>query len=361
MRITELVHETFRVPTGTAVSASIGSFDAVSYLAVTLRTDDGYVGCSHLQVPGSLGLAALRALLDDFRDMVIDRDPRDTDGFARLAWQRAFWLGQAGLWAFVTSALDVAMWDIAGQAAGLPLHRLWGGLRDAVDVYGSGRMWLAQSLESIVNEARGYVGQGFRAIKMRVASPELARDVERVAAVRTAIGPGVRLMVDCNQGLDLAAATRLAEALAPFDIAWLEEPLPFHDVAGHAELRRRTGIPIATGENLYLPSEFEAFLSADAVDVLMPDLQRCGGFTGLNRIAAQCAAAGVTLSPHAYAWHSTHSVAAFAPDGLVEYMPRGDTMFGLTPVLREGRLVLPQGPGTGLSYAAPWREAFRCA
>ena len=354
MKITALTHQTLHVPTGTAITASIGSFDAVGYLVLSLHTDEGFTGTSHVQVPGRFGMTALRALLEDFRSLVLGHDPRDTAGFAQLSWQRAFWLGQSGLWAFVTSALDVAMWDIAGQAAGQPLYRLWGGQRDAVSVYGSGRMWLAQPLEAIVAEAKDYVAQGFRAVKMRVASTELARDVQRVAAVREAIGPNVQLMVDCNQGLDLERATRLAEALRPYGIAWIEEPLRFDDVAGHAELRRRTGIPIATGENLYLPGEFEAFLAQGAVDVIMPDLQRCGGYTGMNRIAALAGRHSVRMSPHAYAWHCTHSAAAFDSGCLVEYMPRGDQMFGRASVLRDGLLTLPSGPGTGLRYDPAW-------
>ena len=358
MKITGFDCRTFGVPTGTPVSASIGSFDVVSYLVLSLSTDDGLAGTSHLQVPGRFALGALRSLLDDFRGIVIGRDPRDTDGFADEAWRRAFWLGPSGLWAFVTSAIDVAMWDLAGQAAGQPLHRLWGARVDSVDAYGSGRMWLAQPTASIVADAAGDVARGFRALKMRVASPELERDVERVAAVRAAVGPSVRLMVDCNQGLDLERATRLAERLRAFDVAWIEEPLPFHDVAGHAELRRRTGVPIATGENLYLAHEFEAFVAAGAVDVIMPDLQRCGGYTGMNRIAALAARHGVRFSPHAYAWHSTHTVAAFASDGLIECMPRGDLMFGRQTVLVDGRVAVPAEPGTGLRYDPRWLDAY---
>ncbi|HMS81506.1 MAG TPA: mandelate racemase/muconate lactonizing enzyme family protein [Burkholderiaceae bacterium] len=361
MKITDLTLTECVVPTGTAVSAAIGSFDSVGYLVLALHTDGGPTGRSHLQVPGRFGIGALRALLDDFRPLVVGRDPLDTEGFARLSWQRAFWLGQSGLWSFVPWALAVAMWDIAGRAAGQPLHRLWGATHETVDVYASGRLWLAQPLASIVDEARESVAQGFRAIKMRIGSDDPARDVARVAAVRDAIGPRVRLMVDCNQGLDLDRAIGLAAALHPYDIAWIEEPLPFHDVDGHATLRRRSRIPVATGENLYLPSEFEAFLAAGAVDVLMPDLQRCGGYTGMNRIARQCARAGVRCSPHAYAWHASHSVAAFAEDGLVEHMPRGDRMFGRTLSLRDGRLPLPGDPGTGLEYDPAWLAQGRPA
>lgn len=357
MKITDLHYTVLGVPTGTAVSASIGSFDRMSYLVVTLDADSGHCGRAHMQIPGRFGLGALCALLTDFRTLVIDRDPRDTAGFADLCSRRAFWLGSSGLWAFVASTLDVAMWDLAGRAAQAPLHRLWGARRDAVDIYGSGRMWLAQPLESLVDDARDYVGRGFRALKMRVGSAEMARDLDRVAAVRGAIGADVKLMVDCNQGLDLEGAIRFAGALQVYDIAWLEEPLAFHDVEGYASLRRRTTIPLATGENLYLASEFEAFLAARAVDVLMPDLQRCGGYTGMNRIAERCARASVRFSPHAYAWHSSHSVAAYADGGSVEYMPRGDTMFGRTSSLVDGRLPLPLGPGTGLDYDPAWLAA----
>jgi L-alanine-DL-glutamate epimerase-like enolase superfamily enzyme len=350
MKIAALTCETLRVPTGVAVSASIGSFDAVSYLLLTLHSDEGLQGTSHIQVPGEFGLKALQALLDDFRGLVLGRDPRDTDGLAEMAWKSAFWLGPSGLWAFVSSALDMACWDLAGQAAGQPLHRLWGSRRDAVDVYGSGRMWLAQPIEAIVEEARGFAEQGFHAVKMRIGSPDPARDVERVAAVRAALGPKIALMVDCNQGLDLARATRLAGQLQAYELAWIEEPLPFDDVRGHAELRRRIGIPVATGENLYLPQEFRQYMEQGAADVLMPDLQRCGGYSGMNRIAGEAAAHGIRISPHAYAWHSTHCVAAHDNAGPVEYMPRGDALFGRTTRLRAGLLPLPQAAGTGLRY-----------
>ena len=361
MKITDLRYAVLNVPTGTTVSAAIGNFDSVSYLVLTLDTDAGLSGSGHIQVPGSFGLAALRALIADFRGLVLGRDPRDTGGFAQLCSRAAFWLGASGLWSFVVSTLDVALWDLAGQAAGQPLHRLWGARRDHVGIYGSGRMWLAQSLDSLVQDAGDYAAKGFRALKMRVGSADMSRDVERVAAVRAAIGPEVKLMVDCNQGLDLDRAVRFAAALRPYDIAWLEEPLGLHDIEGYALLRRRSEIPLATGENLYLPWEFDAFLQAGAVDVLMPDLQRCGGYTGMNRIAERCAQAGVRFSPHAYAWHSSHSVAAFAADGLVEYMPRGDAMFARTTTLIDGQLSLPTEAGTGLRYDPAWIAAHAAA
>ena len=361
MKITALRCSVLSVPTGTTVSAAIGNFDTVSYLVLMLDTDTGHCGSGHIQVPGTFGLQALRALLADFRGLVLGRDPRDTAGFAQLCSRAAFWLGSSGLWSFVVSTLDVALWDLAGQAAGQPLHRLWGARRDAIGIYGSGRMWLAQSLESLVQDAADYATQGFKALKMRVGSPEMSRDLERVEAVRATIGPGVQLMVDCNQGLDLERAIRFAAALRPYDIAWLEEPLGLHDVEGYAQLRRRSDIPLATGENLYLPWEFDAFVQARAVDVLMPDLQRCGGYTGMNRIAEQCAQAGVRFSPHAYAWHSSHSVAAFSAEGLVEYMPRGDAMFARTTTLVDGQLRLPADPGTGLRYDPAWLAAHAAA
>lgn len=359
MKITALELTTLHVPTGVPVSASIGSFDAIGYLLLTVRTDAGLEGTSHLQVPGRFGLGALESLLRDFEPLLLGTDPRATEAFAERAWRGAFWLGQSGLWAFATSAIDVALWDLAGQAAGLPLYRLWGAARDRVSVYGSGRMWLAQPISAIVAEARDYVAQGFRAVKMRVGGPDPLVDAERVAAVRDAIGKGVDLMVDCNQGLDLARAVRLAGLLREFDIAWIEEPLPFDDVHGHALLRRRIDIPVAAGENLYLPGEFRQYLEHDAVDVLMPDLQRVGGYTGMHRIALAAQARQVRISPHAYAWHSTHHVAAHGNACLVESMPRGDLMFGRRTELVDGLLPVPQEPGTGLRYEAGFVQRHR--
>lgn len=360
MKIVAVRSTRLRVPLQVPVSAAIGSFSAVGYLLVELRADDGRTGSAHLTVPDGTGLAALDALLQDLQPLVLGQDPRDTLGLWQRLQRAGHWLGPAGAWSFVMSALDMACWDLAGQHAGLPLQQLWGSTRETVPVYGSGRMWLAQPLGDIVAEARGFVASGFRALKMRVGSEDLRRDVERVQAVRDAVGPSIALMVDGNQCLGVARAVSLAHALQPLNIAWLEEPVPAQDVWGMAEVRRRSSIPLAAGENLYTAHDFRALFEAGAVDIVMPDLQRVGGYTGLRRIAEAAAQRGITTSPHAFAWASAACMAALPEPGPVEWMPRGDLLYGRTTQLApDGALRLPDGAGSGLRFDPGFVERHR--
>ena len=362
MKITAVETTRLRLPMAVPVSAAIGSFASIGYLLVALVDDDGRRGLSHLTVPDAVGLASLDELLHDLQPQIVGCDPRDTEALWARLLRAGHWLGPAGAWSFVLSAVDIACWDLAGQAAGEPLHRLWGSRRETVPVYGSGRMWLAQPLADIVAEARAFVDAGFQAMKMRVGSPEVQRDVERVSAVREAVGPSIGLMVDCNQSLEVEHAVRLAHALEPFDIAWFEEPVAAHDVKATAEVRRRIAIPVAAGENLYTAHEFEALFDAGAVDIVMPDLQRVGGYTGMRRVAAEAAQRGITVSPHAFAWHSAACIAPLAAPGPVEWMPRGDLLFGRTTRLEaDGSFRLPEGAGSGLVFDAGFVERHRVA
>ena len=137
-------------------------------------------------------------------------------------------------------------------AAGLPLHQLFGACRDRIRTYASGGLWLSQPIDSLVEEATGFVDAGFRAVKIRLGSADIADDLARVKAVREAIGADIELLADANQSLDLKKAMRLGRELEAFDLAWFEEPLPYHDLRGCAALRTALLTRIAAGETGYL-------------------------------------------------------------------------------------------------------------
>jgi L-alanine-DL-glutamate epimerase-like enolase superfamily enzyme len=166
-----------------------------------------------------------------------------------------------------------------------------------VRTYGSG-VNLHYSLDELTQQVERWLGQGFGAVKIKVGKPDLAEDLDRVAAVRDVLGPECDLMLDANQRWDLSTATRSIEALAAYAPAWIEEPLRADDLAGHVELSRRITTPIAVGENLHTAYRFSDFLRSGAAQIVQPNIVRVGGITPFLRIAAIAADHGATLHPH---------------------------------------------------------------
>jgi len=259
------------------------------------------------------------------------------------------WSGSGGIPTQATAALDVAIWDLAAKAAGLPLYRLLGGYRNRVRAYATTRLGRDLSLPELVQTASALVKEGFKAVKMNVAGhPSVAIEVERVRAVREAIGPDVDLMADANSMWTPAQAIRVGHAIEEFQLFWLEDLVPIHNLVGLAEVCRALDTPIATGETLYGFTSFLPLFEARAVDVPMPDLMRVGGITPFRKVAHMAEAFGLPVANHLIHEVSTHLVAA-VPNGLVvEYVPWSSEVFLGCPELQDGDLVLSERPGHGL-------------
>jgi L-alanine-DL-glutamate epimerase-like enolase superfamily enzyme len=168
-----------------------------------------------------------------------------------------------------------------------------------VPLYGSGG-WLSYTMDELLNEVRDYVRRGFRAVKVKVGSPDIARDLERLAKVREAVGPHVRVMMDANQGLNLPGALALARAAQPLGITWFEEPLPRTDYDGYAQLRRQAGMAIATGEREFDTVTLRELIRRNAIDLWQPDLLRLGGVEAWRASAALALAHHLPVLPHYY-------------------------------------------------------------
>jgi L-alanine-DL-glutamate epimerase-like enolase superfamily enzyme len=217
-----------------------------------------------------------------------------------VAWDRLWWYlreSGGGITTLSMAAIDLALWDLRGRAAGLGLPDLIGRQRDEAPAYASG-VNRHLTLAELTERTREQVAAGHTRFKLKVGLPDLAADLERVAAVRDVIGPRRLLMVDANQLWDLPAARRAARALARYDIFWLEEPLPAEDFSGYADLRRATDIPLAAGESLYTEAQFRELLAARAVDFVQPNVCRVGGITPFLRIARLARQLSVPVMPH---------------------------------------------------------------
>jgi L-alanine-DL-glutamate epimerase-like enolase superfamily enzyme len=266
------------------------------YLVVTeLRTASGGTGTGFSWAVQA-GAQAIRAMVEaDCAPMVIG-----WPAVPEAVWDRMWWQLRetgGGITTLSMAAIDIALWDLRGKAAGLGLPDLLGRQRDQAPAYASGvnrHLTLAELTERTSHQ----VAAGHTRFKLKVGLPDLADDLERVAAVRQVIGPAALLMVDANQLWDLPAARRAAAALAAYDIFWLEEPLPAEDFRGYADLRRCTDIPLAAGESLYTEAQFRELLLARAIDFVQPNVCRVGGITPFLRIARLARQFSVPVMPH---------------------------------------------------------------
>ena len=252
------------------------------------------------------------------------------------------------------SGVDIAMWDLLAKQAALPLFEHLGGSLAPVPTYVSPVPYLALASES-AEHARAFVQQGFKGLKLKIGRG-LATDLEHIGAVREAIGSKTELMLDANCAYAVDDAIALARELRPFSIAWLEEPIHPDSPDELAQVRRRSPVPIACGENEFMLSSFEALARAGAVDILQPNITRAGGVSGMLEIDRICVRYGIALSPHgvgsgigvAAAVHTARAAKAFSvyeanllPNALRSELP-------LDPIaLVDGQFVPSRRPGHG--------------
>ncbi|MHB1416680.1 MAG: mandelate racemase/muconate lactonizing enzyme family protein, partial [Chloroflexota bacterium] len=253
-----------------------------------------------------------------------------------------------GVGIYALAALDTAIWDIAAQSYGVPLYKLLGGFRDTVPMYASGWLWRTWSLDNLQRDAADLVGQGFRALKVRLGGGKPDEEYARVKAVREAIGPDVRLMVDVNWGWDLPHALAMGRRLQELGIFWLEDPLASDTPEQLAILAQALDVPICAGETHSHKFGFRRLFEQGSVDIAMIDLERVGGITEWMKVAAMAQAWHLPVVNHLF-WEIDVHLLAATPNALMgEYMPWWTEMFRTAPRVVDGQVELSQRPGLGL-------------
>jgi L-alanine-DL-glutamate epimerase-like enolase superfamily enzyme len=317
-------------------------------LLVRVETDTGIVGWGEAFCYACTD--AVRAALHNMvAPLAIGRDARD---IARLSYdlqQKLHLFGRYGITIFALSGLDIALWDIAGKAANLPLHRLLGGAgRDSLPAYAS--LLKYRDPEKVAARAKQAFDEGYRHIKLHET------EEAEVRAARLAVGEGVAIMVDTNCPWTPEQARLMTLKLRPYDLHWLEEPIfPPEDFSAIARLRAGTGVPMAAGENNCTAVQFRDMFAAQAVDYAQPSVTKVGGVTEFLKVATLADAAGVTLMPHSpyfgpgFLATLQLMAARGSPDGMIEryHMDLEASLYGelVTPV--KGGFVVPTGPGLG--------------
>lgn len=360
MKIRNLRTTMVSVPLRQPVSFATRTVRKRDYTVVEVETDEGITG---------LGLTWWHhpavIIREYLQQHVVGEDPFCIEKI----WDRMYreiYRERKGAAICALSAIDLALWDILGKKLGQPVYRLLGGFRDQVPCYASGGYYReGKGVSDLAKEMSNFVGRGFRAVKMKVGGVGLEKDVERVKAVRNAIGQDVELMVDANNAYSVKQALLAGRQYEKYRVAWLEEPVWPDNVKGSALVAQALDMPIAAGELEYTRYGFRDLVHSAAADILQPDVMFCGGFSEALKIAHLAGAWHLPISPHAAHDFSVHYVAAVANGLSVEYFLREtDAMkemelFEETLEPKNGFLELPGKPGLGVELSVKALRKYR--
>ena len=349
LRIKSVRVRAVAAPMKRPLATSTGALTVSPMLLVDLKTDVGIVGRSYLFGIGAQNLRPIAALLEAMAGMLQGDAVAPFDIEAKLR-KRYTLLGLHNIVLFAMSGIDMAAWDALGQSLEQPLVRLLGGAPRPVPAYNSKGLGI-MPLKPLVKEAGELVAEGFGAVKLRLGRPAAADDLEAVRAVKRAIGPKVKLMVDFNQGLTVVEAIKRGRMIdAEGGVLWIEEPVRADDFAGNARIAREVATPIQIGENFMGPEQMAQALAAGACDYAMPDAQRIGGVTGWMRAAALAQAAGMEMSSHLFPEVSCHLLAVTPTCHWLEYVDWADPVLEEPTRLKDGHVLVPERPGIGMRW-----------
>ncbi|MGH2551049.1 MAG: mandelate racemase/muconate lactonizing enzyme family protein [Thermomicrobiales bacterium] len=329
---------------------AIQAFVKQETIFVELETNEGCRGLGYTYTIGTGGRAILAMLRTDLLDRLIGQDPRQIERI----WNDLFWSTHGTAVGAITSlalaAIDTALWDIKCQLAQQPLWMLAGGARPSVPLYDTEGGWLQLSVDELVAGAKQSVANGWPGVKIKVGKADAHEDVERLSAVRAAVGPSTHLMVDANQSMTVAEAKRRARLFEPLDLFWFEEPLPAEDISGHVQLSASTSLPIAVGESIYSLSHFREYLAAGACSIVQVDVARIGGITPWLKTAHLAESFNVKVAPH-FLMELHVSLAAAVPNSLyVEHIPQLHRVTSAAITIENGQAIPSSKPGLGISW-----------
>jgi L-alanine-DL-glutamate epimerase-like enolase superfamily enzyme len=327
----------------------------VAFLFVEVQSRAGHagVGFSYSKRAGGPGLYEHAK---EIAPALIGEDPND---IARL-WDKLVWagasVGRSGMATQSIAAFDNALWDLKAKRAGLPLAKLLGAHRDAVQCYNTSGGFLSTPLPEVLANVEALLERGIGGIKIKVGQPDPMEDWKRVQAVHKLIDGRVELAIDANQQWDRVTAARFGRLVEPLNLLWIEEPLDAYDAEGHAQLAAMLDTPIATGEMLTSVAEHAELIRHRSVDFIQPDAPRVGGITQFLKILAQADQARLRLAPHFAMEIHLHLAAAYPHGPWVEHFDWLEPLFDEHLDIRDGWMHVPDRPGLGITISEQARR-----
>jgi L-alanine-DL-glutamate epimerase-like enolase superfamily enzyme len=357
-------------------------------LLVEIETDAGITGIGE---SGPAGGSSATAIQKDLAPLLIGEDPMMIEYLWQKMFARTRQYGRRGVVMQAMSGIDIALWDIAGKVAKLPVYKLLGACRDRVEAYASGGFYQeGKGVAGIAAEAEGYRARGFKGMKMKIGrnpstgthlrqllgnsefcEVDPSEDLERIAAVRQALGPRAKLMVDVNCAWSPSFAIKMGRAMESYDLYWIEEPVATDDIEGSAAVAAALATPIAGYETEVGLNGFRELIDRAAVDIVQVDVAWSGGFTECRRIAAYAQAHHRMVAPHAFAgavllMASLHFAAA-TPNALAlewdqnQNAIRDELLKEPLRLENDGTVRLPERPGLGIELDQSAVERYRVA
>ena len=334
------------------VTARIATIPDWPLILIDIETEEGVPGRAYLEPYVPKAMKYLVPALHDMSDMLAGQPlaPAEIYDKTRKSLRS---VGYAGLSMIAASGVDMAVWDALARAANMPLCTLLGGTPGSVKAYNSNGLWLKSpaevAAEAVELKAEGQ-GTGFKGLKLRMGRDDPAVDIETAEAVWDAVGRDTALMVDFNQGLDMAEAMHRTRQIDDLGLEWIEEPVVYDNFDGYAQLRNDLKTPLMIGENFYGPREMHQALQAGACDLVMPDFMRIGGVSGWMRAAGVAGAWGIPMSTHLYPEVGAHVMRVTETAHWLEWQSWADPILQEPYALSDGDLIVPDKPGLGLDW-----------
>ena len=331
------------------IVARIATITEWPLILIDLLTEEGIVGRSYLEPYVVKSMRYLVPALNDLGAMLKGRRVAPIELFD-AARKSLHFVGYEGLSMIAASGLDMAAWDALAKAANLPLCVLLGGSVGPVKSYNSNGLWLKDP-EDVADEALELRDEGgFSGLKLRLGRNRVSDDLATLDAVRNAVGEEMHLMIDFNQGLDLAEALWRCHMIDDYGLAWIEEPIIYDNLDGYTQLADELKTPLQIGENFYGPREMHKALQKKASDLVMPDFMRIGGVTGWMRAAAIAGTAGIPVSTHLYPEVAAHMMRVTETAHWLEWQDWADPILQRPYEIKDGLLHIPDVPGVGLEW-----------
>lgn len=345
-RISRVCARAVNVPLEHPVVTSVGIVDTAPLVLIDLHTDAAVVGRSYVFTYAPLALKATLELVLSLGQLATGQAlaPASLDA---LFAARLRLLGKTGLAQMACAGLEMAAWDAWARHLGQPLAQVLGASLRPIPAYDSHSM---DGIELGCRRAEASASAGFAAIKTKIGYATLEEDIAVLRALREAVGPGVKILADYNQGLSVPEAIRRIHVLEAEDLGWIEEPTLQENIRGHAEIRSRTRVPVQMGENWLSPEEMQRALDAGACDLAMPDVMKIGGVTGWLRAAALAQAYGIPMSSHIFPEFSAHLMLATPTAQYLERMDLAGPVLSRSVKYRNGCAVLDGSPGVGIEW-----------